>query len=399
MFDFKSWMRLALFIFYFASPSLLGAGEEPRTANEPRVGDERIILRTIGGDIVLALYPDVAPKHVAQLLKLVRLGVYDTIYFHRVQPGFVLQLTDCADYNRDPNKKMSAEQKAAIKKLDAEFSDIKHVRGILSMARQDNDINSAETSFSIILGTAPHLDHQYTVFGKVERGMDVVAYLEQIDCKKKGMQIGTEPIVRLTIYAAVVVTEKELATFRLIPQQKILAPFSAEDEELSPQGESVATMSAPRRLVLSGLAFVVIIGLLGFLVSKRVSLRALMLFNLMHLLVAGVLLLVMLTAAGRSYARLDSGEHGENLSQIFDESNKAGLAGMAGVIVIALLGIVLTRAAPKTIMSLNLINVLIAFFLMFAMVAPITQSSQALACGLFLGALCIFKLMGSFEST
>jgi cyclophilin family peptidyl-prolyl cis-trans isomerase len=360
-------------------------------AEEPRIADERIVLRTIGGDIVLALFPEVAPRTVEQLLKLARLGVYDSVHFYRLDPGFVLQLTDCNDYNR--LTKMSVEQKAAIKKLPAEFSDIKHVRGILSMARRD-DLNDAESSFSILLGNAPHLDRQYTVFGKVERGMDVVDYLEKIRRKKNS----TVPITRLTIQSAQVVTGKELAVMPLIPQQTILATYSDEDEAVAPEAAGVESLSAPRRVVLCGLAFVVIIGLLGFLVSKRASPRALLLFNLLHLLVASVLLLVMLTAAGRAFANLHQPEGGEGLSQVFDDCNKAAIAGMAGVIVVALLGIVLTRAAPKTVMSLNLINVLIAFFLLFAIIAPITQSSKALACCLFLGALCIFKLMGSFES-
>src|SRR5581483_8510909 len=93
---------------------------------EPRIGDERIVLHTKGGDIVLGLFPDVAPKTCEQLLKLARLGAYDTIHFHRLDPGFVLQCTDCDDYYRFSDHKMTAEQKAAIHTLPAEFSDLKH---------------------------------------------------------------------------------------------------------------------------------------------------------------------------------------------------------------------------------------------------------------------------------
>jgi cyclophilin family peptidyl-prolyl cis-trans isomerase len=145
-------------------------------AEAPKLADERILLRTSMGDIVLVLYPDVAPKHVAQILRLVKLGVYDGMHFHRVEPGFVAQLSG----HHDRATPLKPEQAAAILKIPGEFSPIVHRRGLLSMARFD-DPNSAETSFSILLGPAPHLDGKYTVFGHVESGLEVVAKIERVD--------------------------------------------------------------------------------------------------------------------------------------------------------------------------------------------------------------------------
>src|SRR5437764_1997141 len=88
-------------------------------------GDERVVLHTACGDLVLTLYPDVAPRHAGQFLKLVRLGVYDGTHFHRIDPGFVAQ--NAGAYDR--RELLTPEQQAAVHKLPAEFSTIPHRRG------------------------------------------------------------------------------------------------------------------------------------------------------------------------------------------------------------------------------------------------------------------------------
>jgi cyclophilin family peptidyl-prolyl cis-trans isomerase len=144
-------------------------------ASSPRLSDERIVFRTTRGDLVVALYPDVAPRHTAQILRLVRLGVYDSTYVHRVEPGFVAQLTNAQNRKRP----LSPEQTAAIVKLPAELSAVPHREGVLSMAREDGDLDSAETSFSFMLGPAPHLDGKYTVFGQLEFGQPLLDMLSR----------------------------------------------------------------------------------------------------------------------------------------------------------------------------------------------------------------------------
>lgn len=186
---------------------------QPGDLARPRVANQRIILRTVAGDIVLALYPDVAPRHVAQLLKLADLGVYDTTHFFRVEPGFVVQTSQAAD-RRVP---LTSAQKEAIRALPAEFSAIPHRRGVLSMAHADGDPNSAETSFSILLGAAPKLDREYTVFGHVERGMDVVDKLAQAPRGRDG-----ELVVRLEIHRAEVVAGERLKETELAPARDVV---------------------------------------------------------------------------------------------------------------------------------------------------------------------------------
>jgi cyclophilin family peptidyl-prolyl cis-trans isomerase len=156
----------------------------------PRVAVERIVLRTNVGDMVLALYPDVAPRHCEQLLKLARLGAFDGVDFFRVESSFVAQLSDARYKQPAP----SPEQLAAIHTLPAEFSGLRHRRGTLSMARHDNRPDSGETSFSILLGDAPHLDGQYTVFGRLETGDDVLDLIERV--AREGNRPVTPIVVR-----------------------------------------------------------------------------------------------------------------------------------------------------------------------------------------------------------
>jgi cyclophilin family peptidyl-prolyl cis-trans isomerase len=140
----------------------------------PELSKERVVFRTNLGDIAVALYPKAAPQHVAQILNLARKGVFDGVIIYRVEPGFVAQIE-----NFDVRKPaLTNSQFAEIRKLPAEFNDIHHRRGILSMARYD-DPNSAEASFSFVLGEAPSLDRKYTVFGEIVSGIEVLAQFEK----------------------------------------------------------------------------------------------------------------------------------------------------------------------------------------------------------------------------
>ena len=385
----RDWKRALLLAATGTMLTLAAHSARGADGSAPRIGDERIVLHTIGGDIVLGLYPDVAPETCAQLLKLVRLGVYDTTHFHRSEPNFVLQLST-PDFRAVP---MTAEQRGAIHPIKAEFSALRHVRGVLSMAREDNDINSGATSFSILLGTAPHLDRKYTIFGRVVQGMDVVDELVKVP----RVDNGTEPIVKLLLGKAEVVDGAALAAMKLRGPQAIIEKGSMGPDNVYREEDGIATMSPARRLVLAGLALVVVMGLAGFLAATKVSPRMLLVVNALNILIGAAMLLAMLTHAGRSTVKLEDAT-AEQLNEVLSETTRAGLLGMSGVILIALLGVILTRAAPKMISSLNLINVLIGGFLLFAMLVPTTQSSTTLAAGVFIAAVSIFKLMGQFEA-
>lgn len=163
----------------------------PAFGQSPKLGPERAILHTNLGDLVLGFYPEVAPRHVAQVLRLIELGIYDGAEIFRIEPGFVAQIENF-NMRKIP---LPLEKQQTISKIRAEFSSLPHVRGTLSMARFD-DPDSAESSFSLVLGTAPHLDRNYTVFGTVLEGMDVLTAIEQVPVEK------TRPTVEVKIIRA-----------------------------------------------------------------------------------------------------------------------------------------------------------------------------------------------------
>ena len=129
----------------------------------------RAVLETAAGSITVQLFADLAPGHVRNFLRLADAGVYDGMAFHRVAPGFVVQ-TGFIPSREAP---LSEEQRALVGTLAPEFSDTAHVKGIVSMARGDDE-ESASTSFFIVVGDATELDGVYTAFGRVIGGMDAV---------------------------------------------------------------------------------------------------------------------------------------------------------------------------------------------------------------------------------
>lgn len=175
----------------------------------------RVILHTNVGDIVLGFYPQVAPKHVAQILQMVKSGVYDGARVFRVEPGFVAQVANFD--SRDVP--LSPEQLATVSKIPAEFSQVKHRRGTLSMARFDNDVNSAEASFSILLGEAPHLDGSYSVFGEVVQGLDVVTAIEGTPTDKD-----STPLADIKIVSSEIVESEDLSKIKLNGVQELTLP-------------------------------------------------------------------------------------------------------------------------------------------------------------------------------
>ncbi|KAI3729163.1 hypothetical protein L6452_17814 [Arctium lappa] len=181
---------LSIFCFF----SAMDAG----SAQESLLGSARVVFQTNYGDIEFGFYPSVAPQTVEHIYKLVRLGCYNTNHFFRVDKGFVAQVADVVGGRTAP---MNAEQrKEAEKTIIGEFSDVKHVRGILSMGRY-SDPNSAQSSFSMLLGDAPHLDHEYAIFGKVTKGDDTLKKLEELPTRREGIFVmPTERITILSTY-------------------------------------------------------------------------------------------------------------------------------------------------------------------------------------------------------
>tara|TARA_B100001741_G_scaffold292033_1_gene272614 strand:+ start:112 stop:669 length:558 start_codon:yes stop_codon:yes gene_type:complete len=135
-----------------------------------------MILKLKDGNVKIELFPDVAPNHVSRIKELANKGSYDNVVFHRVIDGFMAQTGD-VQFGNSSNSKFDLRRAGMggsdLPDLKSEFSDIPHLRGTLSMARS-SDPNSANSQFFICLEAAPHLDRQYTVFGKVIEGMDYI---------------------------------------------------------------------------------------------------------------------------------------------------------------------------------------------------------------------------------
>ncbi len=133
-----------------------------------------MILKLKTGDVKIELFPDVAPNHVERIKELANSGKYDNVVFHRVIDGFMAQTGDVQFGNtetKDFNLQRAGMGGSDLPDLKAEFNDLPHERGTLSMARS-SDPNSANSQFFICFENSPHLDRQYTVFGKVIDGID-----------------------------------------------------------------------------------------------------------------------------------------------------------------------------------------------------------------------------------
>jgi len=132
-----------------------------------------MLIETEYGNIEVEFFPKDAPETVARIKELVNSGFYNGLAFHRVVPGFVVQ-------GGDPRGDGTG---GSGKKLKAEFNSRKHVLGTVAMARAQAK-DSADSQFYISLGTHPHLDNQYTVFGQVTKGLDAVQKIKVGDKMK-----------------------------------------------------------------------------------------------------------------------------------------------------------------------------------------------------------------------
>jgi cyclophilin family peptidyl-prolyl cis-trans isomerase len=132
------------------------------TVDESGLSKATVVVTTSRGVIKFKLYPQDAPNTVKRIVELIQQGFYNGLSWHRVSPGFVIQ-------GGDPQ---GTGNGGSGQKLKAEFNDRRHIEGTVAMAR-GSDKDSADSQFYISLGTFPHLDHSYTVFGQVIEGMDV----------------------------------------------------------------------------------------------------------------------------------------------------------------------------------------------------------------------------------
>ena len=158
-------MTLATIILVVMTGVGLAADKDKAPAKGPRA-----IINTKFGEIEIEFFQDKAPNHAANFIKLAKSGFYNGTIFHRVIPGFMIQGGD--PNTKDQTNKAAYGQGGPGYNVNAEFNDIQHKRGIVSMARAE-DPNSAGSQFYIVVENSFFLDLKYTVFGQVVKGMGV----------------------------------------------------------------------------------------------------------------------------------------------------------------------------------------------------------------------------------
>jgi len=162
------------------------------------IAEENImILKLKDGDVKIELFKDVAPNHVKRIKELANNGQYDNVVFHRVIDGFMAQTGDVKFGNSDSKDfdlRRAGMGGSDLPDLKQEFSSLPHDRGTLSMARS-SDPNSANSQFFICFKPSPFLDRQYTVFGKVIEGMDLVDKIKRGDESNNGSVSDPDKII------------------------------------------------------------------------------------------------------------------------------------------------------------------------------------------------------------
>ena len=164
--------------------------------------NEVALINTCHGQMVVEFWSDVAPGHVENFKKLAREGFYDGTAFHRIVKGFMVQGGD--PLTKDAKNEARWGTGDPGYKIKAEFNDKAHVRGVLSMARS-NDPNSAGSQFFICHGDATFLDRQYTAFGQVIAGDDVLEKLANVPTKSGGGGEKSTPIERVGVESITIV--------------------------------------------------------------------------------------------------------------------------------------------------------------------------------------------------
>jgi len=167
--------------------------EEQKPMNS---ANEVAVIKTSEGEMVAEFWPEVAPNTVENFKKLARSGFYDGTAFHRIVKGFMIQGGD--PLTKDPAKESRYGTGDPGYKIKAEFNDRSHERGVLSMARSSNP-DSAGSQFFICLANVSRLDHQYTTFGKLIKGDDVLGKIGDTEVTMSDSGERSKPTKRVTV--------------------------------------------------------------------------------------------------------------------------------------------------------------------------------------------------------
>lgn len=234
----------------------------------PLRGPERVVLRTTAGDLLLAFYPEIAPRHVEQVLRLVDLGAYDGTTFFRVEPDVAAQLSD-VQYRQRP---LSDRQRDTSRPLEVEPSDVVPRRGVLVMHRQAGTLDSG-SSFSILLADAPERAGEVTVIGRLESGFDVLNEMLQVP---RGDHF--RPAKSIEVYYAEVVA----------PEQSIDELSLAGPRQRSVNGASGGVM----QLMLWSLILILVLSIANFTLGSRMGVQVHRSLAMLVALIGGFALLV-----------------------------------------------------------------------------------------------------------
>ena len=174
-----------------AIASVRGEEKKPVSAS-----NEVAVIKTSEGEMVVQFWTDAAPNTIENFKKLARSGFYNGTIVHRIVKGFMIQGGD--PNSKDPGKENRYGEGGPGYKLKAEFNDHGHERGVISMAREP-DPNSAGSQFFICLAPVPRLDHQYTTFGKLIKGDEVLGKIGDTPVTRNSMGENSKPTKRVVI--------------------------------------------------------------------------------------------------------------------------------------------------------------------------------------------------------
>jgi peptidyl-prolyl cis-trans isomerase B (cyclophilin B) len=189
-------MKLSIVLAVLLSSTLFAAEEKKEEKTSMNASNEVAVIKTSEGEMVVQFWTDAAPKTIENFKKLAREGFYDGTIFHRIVKGFMIQGGD--PNSKDPAKENSYGEGGPSYKIKAEFNDHSHQRGVISMARS-SDPDSAGSQFFICLAPVPRLDHQYTTFGKLIKGTDVLEKIGDTPVTRNSSGENSKPTKRVVI--------------------------------------------------------------------------------------------------------------------------------------------------------------------------------------------------------
>jgi len=195
-------MKLSILAGLLTALVAAAVAEENKETSPMNPSSEVAVIKTNEGEMVIEFWSDAAPKTVENFKKLARSGFYDGTTFHRIVKGFMIQGGD--PNSKDPAKDNSYGQGGPGYKIKAEFNNHSHERGVISMARGP-DPDSAGSQFFICLAPVPRLDGQYTTFGKLIKGDDVLEKIGDTPVTRNSMGENSKPTKRVVIESVKIV--------------------------------------------------------------------------------------------------------------------------------------------------------------------------------------------------